>query len=137
VDFFGGNGQLIVVTGAAVIDDCYFGHGVLRLVVPFVASPTINARRQRLTSSVRRATTRRVGQLGDVGANVPDVPATYNALAASATLSFGPFPTLTRWLIECLVGQGRVVHADAGRRTAGAHRWLNGCDGSWKGQPLH
>lgn len=49
----------------------------------------------------------RAGRLGDQpGASVPDVPATYTALAAGATLTFGPFTVVTRFLIEAVAGQG-------------------------------
>ena len=65
------------------------------------------APREILTVTADAASSGRVGQLGNTpGANVPDVPATFTALAASATLTFGPFPTVTRFLIEAIAGPG-------------------------------
>jgi hypothetical protein len=72
-----------------------------------------------LTVTADAVSSGRVGRLGNLpGDNVPDVPATFTALAASKTLTFGPFPTVTRHLIEALSGQGvgfTQAAADAAR----------------------
>jgi hypothetical protein len=47
-----------------------------------------------------------VGRLGDTpGAAVPDVPASFTAIAASATLTVGPFQIQTYHYIEALAGE--------------------------------
>jgi hypothetical protein len=60
-----------------------------------------------LTLTSDAASTGRYGRLGDTpGASVPDVPASFTALAASKTVTLGPFAIGTRWLLETLTGPG-------------------------------
>jgi hypothetical protein len=58
-----------------------------------------------LTVTTDSASTARIGRLADTPAS-PDIPSSFAGLAASTSLSFGPFTAQSRWLLDLVVGPG-------------------------------